>query len=105
MRNVDEIAAVPGIDVLFVGPADLMLRVGVLPEKERYTLDDAVAIVAAAARKHGKAWGLPAGTIADCGRYRAMGAQFIVRGGDFALAELLKNWSAELDGIESVAVH
>jgi 2-keto-3-deoxy-L-rhamnonate aldolase RhmA len=100
VRNVDEIAAVPGIDVLFVGPADLMLRVGVLPESERYTLNDAVALVAAAAKKHGKAWGLPAGTIADCARYKAMGAQFIVRGGDFALAELLKTWSGELDTLE-----
>jgi 4-hydroxy-2-oxoheptanedioate aldolase len=101
VRNVDEIAAVPGVDVLFVGPADLMLRVATLKESERYTLEDAVARVAAAAKKHGKAWGLPAGSVADAARYRSMGAQLIVRGGDFALAEMLKQWSKELDGMES----
>lgn len=100
VRNAGDIAATPGIDVLFIGTADLGLRLPMLPDNERFTIESAVEQVAAAAKKHGKAWGLPAATLADCTRYRTMGAQFIVRGGDFALAEMLKQWSKELDGLE-----
>jgi len=90
--NLDEIAAVPGIDVLFVGPADLGLRLG-----EGEDLDERIAMVAEAARQHGKAWGLPAGTPELLGKYRGMGAQFLVHGGDFALMKVLEEGSAALD--------
>jgi len=102
VRNVDAIAAVPGIDALFIGSADLGLRLAQLKDSERFSLDDAVERVAAAAKKHGKAWTLPAATVADAARYRRMGAQMIVRGGDFALAQMLKQWSEELDGLEKL---
>jgi len=90
--NLDEIAAVPGIDVLFVGPGDLGLRLG-----EGEDLDERIEMVAAAARQHGKAWGLPAGTPELLGKYRQMGAQFLVHGGDFALMKVLEEGSATLD--------
>jgi len=72
-----------------------------MPESERFTLAGAVERVAAAAKKHGKAWGLPAGDMAEITRHRKMGSQFIVRGGDFALAQMLKQWSADLDTLEA----
>jgi 2-keto-3-deoxy-L-rhamnonate aldolase RhmA len=101
VRNVDEIAAVPGIDILFVGTADLGLRLAHLKESERYTLDEGIARVAAACKKHGKAWGLPTGTPEATIRYRDMGAKFIVRGGDFALAEVLRQNGKELDELQN----
>ena len=92
LTNLDEIAATPGIDVLFVGPADLGLRLGASAK-----LDDAIASVAAAAQQHGKAWGIPAGTPEQLAQYRKMGAQFLVHGGDFALMKVLEDASAVLD--------
>jgi 2-keto-3-deoxy-L-rhamnonate aldolase RhmA len=92
VENVDEIAAIPGLDVLFVGPADLGLRLG-----EGGDLDGAIETVAAAARKHGKAWAIPGGTPELLTRYRELGAQMLVCGGDFALMKVLEESSQILD--------
>ena len=59
LENVEEIAAVEGIDCLFVGPADLTRRMSSLPGNEPFVLDDAVRRVADAASRAGKAWGSP----------------------------------------------
>jgi 2-keto-3-deoxy-L-rhamnonate aldolase RhmA len=65
------------------------------------TLPQAVERVAAAARKHGKAWAITAGNVEDLARYRSMGAQLIPWGGDYALFKVLENCSAQLDAILS----
>src|SRR5262249_46903592 len=53
---VDEIAAVPGVDGIYVGPSDLAISLGVDPAAvidDRVHLD-AVARVQAACARHGK---------------------------------------------------
>jgi 2-dehydro-3-deoxyglucarate aldolase/4-hydroxy-2-oxoheptanedioate aldolase len=55
--DVDRIAATPGVDLLFVGPADLSLALGVVGQFHHETLWEAIDRVAAACRRHGKAWG------------------------------------------------
>ena len=98
VANVDEIAAVPGLDVVFIGPADLGMRI----EKDpgcKLTLDSAIDTVAAAAAKHGKYWGITAGTAELLAERRAKGAQMVPFGGDFALTSVLQQCSAELDEI------
>ena len=90
--NLDEIAAVPGLDILFVGPADLGLRLG-----ENGNLDDAVQAVADAAIKYGKAWGIAGGTPELLSRYRQMGAQMLIAAGDFALVKVLEEGCEILD--------
>ena len=92
VERVDEIAAVPGLDVLFVGPADLGLRLG-----EGGDLEGAIETVAGAARKHGKAWAIAGGTPEQLARYRQQGAQMLVCGGDFALIKVLEESSQILD--------
>jgi 4-hydroxy-2-oxoheptanedioate aldolase len=99
VANVREIAAVPGIDLLFVGPADLGLRLSVAPGAGRMVLANAVETVRAAARENGKAWGIPAGSIEDLARYRELGAQMVPRGGDFWLMKVLDECSRELDSV------
>ena len=83
------------MDGLFVGPADLGLRLGVAGGD--VDLDQAVAKVAAAAKKHGKAWGIPAGTPELLAKYRAQGAQMLAYGGDFALAQVLAACRRDFD--------
>ncbi|MFK7895227.1 MAG: HpcH/HpaI aldolase/citrate lyase family protein [Myxococcota bacterium] len=57
LENVDEIAAVPGVDALFVGPFDLSIALGLPPGDNdgKPVFDEAVARVLAATRKHRKA--------------------------------------------------
>jgi 2-keto-3-deoxy-L-rhamnonate aldolase RhmA len=97
IENVEAIAATPGVDLLFIGPGDLGLRLRA--GGSALTLADVVARVAAAAKKAGVAWGIPAGSLEDLTRYRQLGAQMVPWGGDFALVNVLKRCSEELDGV------
>jgi 4-hydroxy-2-oxoheptanedioate aldolase len=99
VENADEIASVEGIDGLFIGPGDLSLRIANTPGGTAMTMDKAIEIVAAAAKKHNKIWGITAGSVADIQRFRDLGAQIVPWGGDFALMNVLKNASQELDTI------
>jgi 4-hydroxy-2-oxoheptanedioate aldolase len=54
---VDEIAAVEGVDLLFVGPADLTISYGVPMQKEHPLVQGAIDKVANATAKAGKWWG------------------------------------------------
>lgn len=59
---VEEIAAVPGVDVLFVGPADLTISYGVPMQFGHPDVQRAIDRVAAATAKAGKRWGISTGT-------------------------------------------
>lgn len=97
LANVDEIAAVAGVDGLFVGPGDLGLRLGLAGGD--VDLDQAIAQVAATTKKHGKAWGIPGGTPELLAKYHAQGAQMLAYGGDFALAKVLADCSRDFDQV------
>lgn len=77
---VDEIAAVEGIDILFVGPADLTQSYGIPLQTGSQTIRDAIERVAEAATRHGKWWGLPVGSAEHGARYYEMGARFLACG-------------------------
>jgi len=82
VENADEIAAVEGVDALFIGPADLGLRYSKTPDCDM-TVEKATEKVAAAAARHGKAWGRPAPTIEDLKTLHNQGARMLAHGGDF----------------------
>lgn len=95
VQNVEEIAAVDGVDGMFVGPGDLGLRIQ--SSDADLTIDRAMEIVAAAAKKHSKVWGCPAATGERVRELRDMGAQLIAYGGDFmAVVNMLRDCSATL---------
>jgi 2-keto-3-deoxy-L-rhamnonate aldolase RhmA len=54
---VDEIAAVDGVDLLFVGPADLTISYGIPMQREHPVIQQAMDKVANAVTKAGKWWG------------------------------------------------
>lgn len=56
-EECDEIAAIDGVDVLFVGPADLSQSLGVTGDFWNPQCLEAIDRVAAACQKHGKHWG------------------------------------------------
>jgi 2-dehydro-3-deoxyglucarate aldolase/4-hydroxy-2-oxoheptanedioate aldolase len=57
VEEVDAIAAIDGVDLLFVGPSDLSQAVGVIGDFTGPESLEAIDRVAAACRAHGKRWG------------------------------------------------
>ncbi len=57
VQDADAIAALDGVDLLFVGPADLSQSFGVLGQTNHARVWEAIDHVAAACRRHGKHWG------------------------------------------------
>lgn len=57
VEQCDAIAAIDGVDLLFVGPSDLSQSLGVTGEFFHPRCLEALDAVAAACRKHGKHWG------------------------------------------------
>ena len=58
LREADAIAAVDGVDVLFVGPADLTHSLGIAGQFDNPIYRDALKTVAAACQAHGKSAGI-----------------------------------------------
>ena len=58
LDDIDGIAAVDGVDVLFIGPLDLSVNLGIAQQFDHPTFLEAKAKVAAAAKKAGKAAGI-----------------------------------------------
>lgn len=84
VRNVEEIAAIDGVDVLFVGPMDLSTSLGVFRQYESPVFLDAVAKVVAAARRHNRALGILIGTPAEYPKYHALGFRLFTCGTDIS---------------------
>ena len=96
VANVEEIASVPGVDGLFIGPGDLGLRLR--HSKTDATLEGAIDRVAAAAARHKKAWGCPAASVEKLKQLRSRGAQLLAHGSEFmALKALLESAAANFD--------
>lgn len=83
LANLDAIAATPGVDGLFIGPGDLALRLGCPLDWNHPQMTAAEDEVAAAAAKHGIAWGRPAGNVEQVARIAKKGGKLIAHGSDF----------------------
>lgn len=81
--DLDEIAAMDGIDALTLGPSDLAQALGVLgtPDQAR-VLDEKRDLILAAARRHGKTCAMLAMDAADVRRWRDAGALLLAYGSD-----------------------
>jgi len=99
---VDEIAAVDGVDILFVGPGDLSLSYGVPLQFDHPLLVEARRKVADAARKHGKWWGTTTANPAKAQNIVDLGGRFITAGGDHGA--LLDHFQNSFKAFESVTV-
>jgi 4-hydroxy-2-oxoheptanedioate aldolase len=82
VKNVREIAAVEGVDVLFIGPSDLSQSLGVFGEFTHPRFVDAVNRIADAAHEHRKALGILLPTPDDFDFYHDLGFRFIASGAD-----------------------
>lgn len=85
LKNVDEIAAVPGVDSLLVGCTDMAAQLGVTGQLGHSRVKEAIEMTAAACARHGKALGI--GGVYDDAlmrEYVGKGARLILSGSDLA---------------------
>ena len=80
-----EIAAVAGVDGVFIGPADLSAACGHLNDSEHPQSQAAIKAVFDAVHAAGKAIGILAPVEAHARRYLAMGARFVAVGSDLGV--------------------
>ena len=85
VRNVEEIAAVDGADVLFIGPLDLSQSLGILGQFDHPRFQEALEATAAAARKHGKTTGVLMPKPDNFERFHGLGFRFLACGSDGAM--------------------
>lgn len=100
LAQVDEIAAVDGVDLLFLGPGDMSIRLGCTAAVDDPKMLEVQSTINAACRRHGKAWGRPVGSAATAKLLVELGAQLIAYGSEFgAIHDHLSACSADLDRV------
>jgi len=85
VKNVEEIAAVPGIDVLWIGHFDLSNSLGIPVQFTHALFQDAVQKVLTACQQHGKAPGFMCADVADGRALLARGFRILAYSGDLWL--------------------
>ncbi len=85
LEQAAEIAALPGVDVLFLGPYDLGHALGLPPGPESPEMQATAERVATAAREAGKAAAVFLGEPGLAARYRELGFTLIASGSAAAL--------------------
>lgn len=82
--NAEAIAAIDGVDVLFVGPTDLSHSLGIPGQFDHPTFTDSLDRVVAACRRHGKSAGILLRRPSDLDRHLELGFRFIGLASDAA---------------------
>jgi 4-hydroxy-2-oxoheptanedioate aldolase len=82
LNNLDEIAALEGVDVLFIGPSDLSMEMGIFGEFDNPIFIETIKKIVAAASKYGKATGILFFNPDDYKKYHDLGIKFIACGAD-----------------------
>lgn len=96
MDELDEIASIEGLDMLFFGPGDYSHSLGIPGQMDDPRIDEARRAVADAARRHGKFAGTT-GRLANLEHLKEIGYQFVALGADvIALTEYFGNIAKEL---------
>jgi 2-dehydro-3-deoxyglucarate aldolase/4-hydroxy-2-oxoheptanedioate aldolase len=85
LENVEEIAGIEGVDVLFVGPLDLSFALGVPRDFKNPKFIEATAKVVAAAKANNKVAGILATDASAASTFIGQGFKFIAIGSDSTL--------------------
>ncbi len=102
IEHAYEIADIDGIDVLFIGPGDLTMSLGIFGQFDHPLFLDGVKATIAAAQKAGKASGILLSNPDDYDRFYNMGMRMIACGADATfVAEGSRAMAAKLDAKRS----
>ncbi len=83
--NIEEIASVPGVDVLFIGVNDLSYSLGVGGRTNEPIVEEAVNKVLAAGKKYNLPVGYPAGNPVEINKRIAQGFRFFQASSDLGM--------------------
>ena len=99
LANIEAIAAVDGVDVIFVGPGDLSVSIDAIGAKGADKLNAAIGTIIHATIAHNKAAGIFCAIPQNIGRWAAVGASFFVLASDTMLlgAGAAANFTAARD--------
>ena len=87
LAQVDEIAAVPGVDIVFFGPGDFSILSGIPGQMNHELIKDAMRKVSAAVQKHGKNWGMPIFSVEHAQEVLSLGGRFLCHSADILLVK------------------
>ena len=102
LKHLDEIAAIEGVDVLFIGPSDLSMSLGIFGQFDNPIFLEALRATVSAAQRAGKATGILIFNPDDYTKYYNMGIRFIACGADGSfVADAARNMVATLTSIRN----
>lgn len=101
LAHVDEIAAVDGIDMLFIGPNDLSVALGIPGDLMNPTELEAIAKVAGAAKRHGKLFSIATGR-ALCEKFARELDAYVIGADSAMLFSAMKNVRATVDELAAM---
>ncbi len=82
LANIEAIAAVEGVDLIFIGPGDLSVSIDAMGPANAGKLNAAIETIASAARKAGKRVGIFRPSADDIGRWMRSGISFYILASD-----------------------
>jgi 4-hydroxy-2-oxoheptanedioate aldolase len=85
VAQLEAIAAVPGVDGIFIGPSDLASDLGYLGDNRHADVQAVIADACARARRLGKPIGILAPVEEDARRFLEMGFSYVALGNDVSL--------------------
>jgi len=94
LANLEEIAAVPGVDCIFIGPGDLSADMGFVGQPGHADVQKVLADAAARCARLGMPSGILAGNAAQARDYLSYGYSWVASGSDLGL--MMSNARGEL---------
>jgi len=82
LANIEEIVAVEGVDLIFIGPGDLSVSIDAMGAAGQDKLDRAIGTITSAALDAGRAVGIFRPSPGDVGRWRRAGISFFILASD-----------------------
>lgn len=103
LNHLDEVAAIEGVDVLFIGPADLSMELGIFGQFDHPRFKEALKETVNAAQKAGKATGILFFNPDDYQTYHNLGIRLIACGADAAfVSDGARNLAKKLNAFRAV---
>jgi 4-hydroxy-2-oxoheptanedioate aldolase len=103
MLNLEEIVTTPGLDGIYIGPADLALALGLPPTGDQPQEEhlEAVQRILDACKVHGLAAGIHTSSLEYAQKYLALGFHFVTLGSESG--HIMKNAARELAAARGAA--
>ena len=103
LNHLDAVAAIDGVDVLFIGPADLSMELGIFGQFDHPRFKEALKETVNAAQKAGKATGILFFNPDEYKTYHDLGIRLIACGADATfIADGARNLARKMDAFRAV---